>query len=161
MAKVWLICGVICSGKSTLAREIAAREGAVILSCDELTKALGDDLGSLHDTIAARAQVYLRKKTVELVHVGVSVILDWGFWRAADRAAMSEYLGEKGIEYEWRYMDVSPGQLRRNIERRNAHPGASDYFVDDGLLQKCLSIFEPPTDEELTETLRCGRLITR
>ena len=161
MAKVWLICGVICSGKSTLARELAEREGAVILSCDELTKALGDDLGALHDAVAARVQLYLRQKAVELVRVGVNVILDWGFWRAADRAAMCRYLGENGIEYEWRYMDVSPQQLRRNIERRNAHPGASDYIVDDGLLQKCLSIFEPPTEGELMEALHCDRLTAR
>lgn len=149
MAKVYLICGVICSGKTTLARALAARERAVILSCDELTKALGDDLGDRHDAVALRVQGYLKTKTVELARLGVNVILDWGFWRAEDRAAMSEYLSENGIEQEWHYIKVSPEQLRRNIEYRNANRGPSDYFVDEGLMAKCLAAFEPPSEAEI------------
>lgn len=148
MAKVYLICGVICSGKTTLARTLAARERAVILSCDELTKALGDDLGERHDAVALRVQNYLKEKTVELVKIGVNVILDWGFWRAADRASISNDLRDKGIEYEWRYTQVSPEELKRNIARRNASPGPSDYPVDEGLMAKCLAAFETPSDDE-------------
>ena len=149
MARVYLICGVICSGKTTLAHALAERERAVILSCDEITRALGDDLGDRHDAIALRVQEYLKRKTVEFIRVSVNVILDWGFWREADRAEMSEYLLENGIEFEWHYTQVSPKELRRNIERRNASLGPSDYYVDDGLMAKCLAAFEPPTEVEI------------
>ena len=149
MSKVNLICGVICSGKSTLARELAAREHAVILSNDELTKALGDDLGERHDAVALRTQHYLREKAVEIVRAGVSVILEWGFWRKADRAEISRFLSEQGVPFEWHCLDVSPEQLRRNIESRNLNPGPSDYYVDQGLLDKCLSAFEPPAPGEM------------
>ena len=149
MSKVILICGAICSGKSTLARQLAKRENAVILSNDELTKAVGECLGDQHDAIAERMQLYLRGKAVEIVRAGVSVILEWGFWRRADREEMSRYLDERNIPYEWYYMDVTPEQLRRNVTKRNAHPGPSDYIVDEGLLQKCLSAFEPPEAGEM------------
>lgn len=144
MPKVILICGTLCSGKSTLAGRLAAREGAVILSVDRVTKLFGDDLGDRHDAVAARVQGYLRDRAVELVRLGVSVILDWGFWRASDRAEISRYLDENGVPFEWHYMDVDRERLSRNIAARNAHPGPSDYIVDAGLMDKCLSAFEPP-----------------
>ena len=149
MSKIILICGAICSGKSTLARELAQRENAVILSNDELTKAVGEYLGEQHDAIAERMQLYLRGKAVEIARAGVSVILEWGFWRRADRAEITRYLTAQGVPFEWHYMDVAPVQLRRNIARRNAHPGPSDYVVDEGLMQKCLSAFEPPSPGEM------------
>jgi hypothetical protein len=62
---------------------------------------------------------------------------------------MSRYLDEQNIPCEWHYMDVTPEQLRRNAARRNARPGPSDYIVDEGLMQKCLSAFEPPEPGEM------------
>lgn len=49
MAKVTQICGMLCSGKSTLARKVCAQSGAVLLSCDELMLSLfpEDGLGLL------------------------------------------------------------------------------------------------------------------
>ena len=149
MSKIILICGAICSGKSTLARALAKRDNAVILSNDELTKAVGECLGDRHDAIARRMQLYLRGKAVEIARAGVSVILEWGFWRKSDRDEITGFLRGRGVPFEWHYMDVSPEQLRRNAARRNAHPGPSDYIVDEGLLQKCLSAFEPPEAGEM------------
>ena len=149
MSKIILICGAICSGKSTLARELAKRENAVILSNDELTKAVGDYLGDQHDAVAARMQLYLRGKAVEIVRAGVSVILEWGFWRRADRDELSRHLTAQDVPFEWHYMDMTPTQLRRDAARRNARPGPSDYIVDEGLMQKCLSAFEPPEPGEM------------
>lgn len=147
--KVFLICGVICSGKSTLARHMAEECRAIILSCDELTKALGDDLGDRHDAIAARIHTYLQGKAVALCRLGVNVILEWGFWRAADRAEMSRFLKGAGVPFEWHYIDVSHEQLMRNVARRNANPGPCDYMVDRGLLDKCLDAFQPPAAGEM------------
>ena len=147
--KVYLICGVICSGKSTLAKRLSEQHRAIVLSCDELTKALGDDLGDRHDAIAARIHLYLQHKAVELCRLGMNVILEWGFWRAADRKEMSRFLSDCGVPFEWHYMDVSGNQLARSIASRNAHPGPSDYIVDQGLLDKCLAAFEPPEAGEM------------
>lgn len=149
MAKIILICGMICSGKSTLAERLTRTEGAVVLSCDALTKVIGDDLGDRHDAVAGRIQLYLRNMAVELARLGVNVILEWGFWRAADRAEMRRFLAECGVPQEWHYMDVSRDQLARNIRRRNAAPGPSDYIVDEGLLRKCLDAFQRPDDGEM------------
>ena len=97
MAEVLLICGKICSGKSYLARQLAAEKNAVILSVDEITRSLfPEGLGDRHDVLAARVRAYLLKKAGEIAACGTDVILDWGFWtrsmrqEARDTGAMLE-----------------------------------------------------------------------
>lgn len=92
MAKIIAICGKICCGKTYYANQIKEKEKAVVLSCDELTKDLfNNDLGEKHDEMTLRIWGYFKKKTVELVNVGCTVILDWGFWRLERQIAIGNY----------------------------------------------------------------------
>ena len=85
MAKVILICGKICSGKSYYAQWVQRENNAVILSCDEIESAIfHHSLGERYDEIADDIKKYLHKKTTEIVSTGSSVILDWGFWGKAE-----------------------------------------------------------------------------
>lgn len=147
MAEVYITCGKICSGKSTFARKLAAEKNAVILSCDELTKLFPPTEN--HEAVLEKVERYLLRKTEELIGCGTNVVLDWGFWTKQKRTEMTDFLEKLGISYEWHYIRVSDSQLQENIKKRNASPGESDYFVDEGLLNKCLSIFEEPDEEEL------------
>ena len=82
MAKVILICGKICSGKSTYAQQLRRENRAVVLSIDEVMLAFfGQHCGSRHDEYADRAQKYLLDQSLALIEAGVDVILDWGFCR--------------------------------------------------------------------------------
>lgn len=86
MAKVILICGKICSGKSTYAEQLRVQHNAVVLSTDEITLALfGQHCGDKHDDYVERTQNYLFNKSLELIEVGGNVILDWGFWMKVER----------------------------------------------------------------------------
>lgn len=50
MAKVFLICGKICSGKGFYTRQLKEKEHAVVLSCDEIENDLfHHDLGDRRD----------------------------------------------------------------------------------------------------------------
>ena len=50
MAKVYLICGKICSGKTTYAEKLCAENDAVLLSVDEMTLTVfGQNCGEKHD----------------------------------------------------------------------------------------------------------------
>lgn len=145
--RVILICGKICSGKSHLAREMAEKEKAVILSVDEITTLYGPDLGDRHDIVTRRVQEYLCRKAREILACGVPVILDWGFWNQGMRAFARQALA--GLPLEWHYLDISDGLWQSRIEKRNAHPGPADYTVDPGLKQKCLDLFEAPSPGEI------------
>ncbi len=154
MAKIIAICGKICSGKSYYAAGLKEKEKAVILSCDEMTKALFDnDLGEKHDEMTFRIQNYFMKKSAELVNTGCSVILDWGFWSAESRRSLSRFYRSQNVPCEWHYVDVEDRTWRRNIEERNRRvrsgEGGSDYYLDEGLMGKLLSAWEPPSTEEI------------
>ena len=77
MAKVILICGKICSGKTTYANKLKAESGAVLLSVDEVMLTLfGQHCGDRHDEYAAKTKEYLYAKSLELLGMGIDVILD-------------------------------------------------------------------------------------
>lgn len=153
MVKVIMTCGRLCSGKSTYARKIADKTGAVILSIDELMIALfGHDAGDKHDYYAERVKKYLYGKSAELIGAGTNVVLDWGFWQRNDRDKAREFYGARDIPYEFHYINVSDEVWRQRIEKRNAEilAGRSDdYFVDEGLAEKFRSMFEAPDESEI------------
>lgn len=154
MAKIIAVCGKICSGKTYYSNQIKEKERAVILSCDELTKDLFDnDLGEKHDEMALRIWDYFKKKSVELVHAGCTVILDWGFWSSENRKSLTEFYGTQNIPCEWHYIDVDDQTWHKNIEERNRRilsgESGSDYYLDEGLMGKLLSRWEAPSRDEI------------
>ncbi len=151
---IHLICGKICSGKSWYARELAKRENAVILSTDELTWDLtNNEQGPGYDAFARRVNGYLRKKAGEIADTGCSVILDWGFWTKFDRTEITVYFARQGLTVRWHYIDVPEDMWEENIRCLNARvlsgEGGSDFYVDEGLRNKVLSLFEVPDREEI------------
>ena len=154
MAKVYLICGKICSGKTCYAERLRKTFPAVILSTDEVTYDLTDNAqGSGYNAFALRVNKYLRKKAAQIVQAGANVILDWGFWSRADRQEISDYFKVHEVTYEWHYIDVSDEQWEKKIAERNRRissgHGGSDFYVDEGLRNKVLSRFEVPDRKEI------------
>lgn len=153
MAKAFLLCGKIASGKSVYAEELCKRENAVLLSVDELVlSVLGSELGEKHDEITERVQAYLFQKSLDIICAGTNVLLDWGFWTKARRQAARAFYEERGIACEFHYIDVPDEVWRRNIEIRNRAVLAGEtsaYFMDDGLRIKLESLFEAPESAEI------------
>ena len=153
MNKAILLCGKICSGKSTYAERIRKQEKAVVLSCDEVMLALFDPLlGDRHDLISHRVQGYLYKKSVEIIEAGADVILDWGLWQKKHRDAARAFYEEKGIPCQFHYIELSDENWQRNIAERNKAVQAGEcdaYFIDEGLAAKFQSLFEAPAPEEM------------
>lgn len=154
MAKVILICGKICSGKTYYARQLKEKYNAVILSTDEATfDLINNEQGEFYNIFAARVNLYLRKKAAEIAKAGANVILDWGFWTKENRVQISDFLETNGVAYEWHYVDVSDDLWEKNIAERNKRiiegNGGSDFFVDEGLREKLLSMFEVPARDDI------------
>lgn len=154
MAKIIAICGKICSGKTYYANQLKEKENAVILSCDEVTKALFDNsLGEEHDAMTLRIRSYLQNKSLEFVFAGCNVILDWGFWTRASREQLAAFYKAQNISCEWHYMDVGDEIWQKNIYERNRRisegNGGSDYYLDEGLMNKLLSKWDAPKKEEI------------
>ncbi len=153
MAKVILICGKICAGKTFYAQKLMKENSAVLLSSDELFSSLfHPNENEYHDKIIKNVHKFLLSKSVEILHCGAEVVLDWGFWTEAERKCISAFYKEKNIQTEWHYLDISKEKWSKNIEQRNADVTdgkSTDYYVDSGLLQKLESLFEVPAREEI------------
>lgn len=154
MAKLLCICGKIGCGKTYYANRLKEQEHAVILSTDEVTYDLtNNQQGEGYDEFARRVNLYLRKKAVEIVNAGCTVILDWGFWTKENRKERKRYGENNGVLVEMHYIDIDDKTWYENIEKRNneviSGNGGSSFYVDEGLLNKVSSLFEIPEKEEI------------
>ena len=153
MPKVIMMCGKICSGKSTYAEKLRKENKAVILSIDEIILALfGQDAGEKHNDYVAKTREYLYQKSLEIIESGIDVVLDWGFWTKEERACARSLYGSNGISNELHYIDIDDCEWHRRIEKRNqdtlAHKRDA-YYIDDGLMAKFETIFEKPDPTEI------------
>jgi predicted kinase len=154
MAKVYLICGKICSGKSYYSKNIKERVNAVILSPDEATYDLiNNEQGEFYNIFCKRLLKYMNKKCVEIVNAGANVIYERGLWSKEERNKIKQFFKENNIETELHYVHVSDENWKKQIEERNKKVeegnGGSDFYLDEGLMKKLVSMFEEPTEDEV------------
>lgn len=153
MPKVYLMCGKICSGKSTHAEELRKSQKAVVLSVDEITLALlGQNAGDLLDDYVAKLEKYLYQKSLEIIETGINVVLDWGFWTKRERDEAKAYYSSNNVEFEFHYIDISDEEWYRRLDKRNkavVEKKISAYYVDEGLADKFKQLFEVPSKDEI------------
>ncbi len=153
MAKVIMMCGKICSGKSTYAEKLRRELNAAVLSVDEITLTMfGQDIGEKHDEYVEKLEKYLFNKSLEFTEVGINVILDMGLWTKSERSAAREFYNTHKTENEIYYIDITDAEWRCRINKRNEQITAGKafaYFVDEGLAKKVNLLFEKPSKNEV------------
>ncbi len=159
VAKVILICGKICSGKSTYAMQLRGKHKAVLLSTDEIMLAVfGQYVGDKHDEYVEKIQNYLFEKSVEIIRTGINVILDWGFWQKDEREFAKKFYHSQNIECEFHYIDISDKTWQARLSKRNSDilsGRLNHYFVDENLAEKFERMFEISDREEMDVWLNC------
>lgn len=157
MPKVLIMCGKICSGKSTYAEKLKLENKAVILSVDELTLALFENqAGEKLDFYVEKLKDYFLKKSLDIVEAGADVILDWGFWTKKERDYAREFYDSRNISYQFYYMNVGIDEWKKRILKRNQEIKREQleaYPIDKGLLSKVEKMFEEPDRKELKDMI--------
>lgn len=162
MAKVILVCGKICSGKSYYSRSIKDALNAVIISPDEATYDLiNNEQGEFYNIFSKRLVEYLTKKVGEIAQAGANVIFERGLWTKADRLKTVKYYKDRNIECEIHYVKVDDETWKKNIAERNKKVkdgnGGFDFYLDEGLMKKLESFWEEPTEEEIDVVYKVRR----
>jgi len=154
MAKIILLCGKICSGKTFYANKIKDKEKAIILSIDELTFYMFDNRkGENYTDLSKRAINYFKVKSLDIVDKGINVILDIGLWSSRERREIKEFFNEKGINIEIHYIHIDDISWEKNINERNKRIDEGnrgmDFYVTETLKEKMVKYWEEPTKDEV------------
>lgn len=160
--RLHFICGKMAAGKSTLSKQLAVREGAVLLSQDELLDALFP--GAVADLCAfveysTRIQAALAPHVCSLLSNGVSVVLDFPANTRKQRAWFKQLLGATHAEHELHFIVASDELCKRQLQERSAERGlpAGTKWTTDADFDEVTAYFEPPGPEEGFNVVRHER----
>ena len=153
--QVVLLCGTTGSGKTTLAAELERDLPAIRFSVDDWMIGLfGAHMArELFDARNDTIKELLWRKVERLVALRVNVVLDYGFWRADERAAAARRVVVAGGEPVLVYLDVPVATLAERLERRNAALSPGTFEVTRAMLDLFLAKFEAPTQDEGLEVI--------
>lgn len=151
MPTLHIICGLPCSGKTTLARKLEGETGAVRLCPDEWITALlpddysRDELDRLRDPVEA-IQWDLAQR---LLTLGVNVIIEWGTWARSEREALRDSARSLGVSVALHYLPISLEELLRRVEARNTDLPEGAFFISPSEIAGWHEQFEAPGQGEL------------
>jgi predicted kinase len=138
-----IVCGLPGSGKTTVARQLAAERHGVRLGPDEWMAALGVNVWD--ETMRGRVEGLQWAVAKDLLAAGVTVVLEWGTWARAERDALREEARGLGASVELRFLDVRADELWRRIAER----AAEDPPIRREDLDEWVAIFQRPGPDEL------------
>lgn len=147
MTTLHLLCGLPGSGKSTLAKRLEAELAVVRLTPDEWIVRLGRDG---HDEAARAAVEALQWELAQkLLSLGVSVVMEAGFWSRSERQALREAAEALGASVALHFLDAPLDELKRRIVARNADLPEFGFPISPDDLDSWVLQFERPEPDEL------------
>lgn len=150
MATLYLICGLPCAGKTTLARRLEAETAAIRFCPDAWILALLADPGDIKERDRLRDPVeQLQWQTAQrLLATGQSVILENGFWVRSERRHYRERAHSLGARVEFHYLAPSLEGLLKRLRLRNAARDPESFPLSEAELLTWSGCFEAPDAAE-------------
>jgi predicted kinase len=142
-----LICGLPASGKSTLARTLAAEVPALRLNKDDWVIQLDRDPWDDEFRVLIEAQLWALTRA--LLSRGESVILEWGHWARAERDEKRLGARRLGVSVELHYCVAPLDELIERAERRRASGEWTAAPMTRAHFEEWATVFEPPGADEL------------
>lgn len=147
MIAVHAMCGIVGSGKTTIARALADELPALRLSRDEWMLRL---YGLDYDDPAYVAAVgpcteLLWDVAADSLRGGLSVVLDWNHWSRERRAETKTRCAQLGVELQVHFVDASvETALAQALARRDD----DSHVLDEAGVRHSAAILEPPSADE-------------
>jgi predicted kinase len=159
-AKLIFLCGKMAAGKSTLARELAEREKAILLVQDEFLDHLFP--GEITDIpgfvkYSSRLRNALGPHVCALLSNGISVVLDFPGNTRPQRAWFRELFERADATHELHFIDASDALCKRQLRERTKHLPASTPWTTEAEFDAVTMYFRPPSEDEGFHVIRHDR----
>jgi hypothetical protein len=146
-----LTCGLPCSGKTTLAKQIEREAPALRLTTDDwLTRLIESDPAD-HPASAMRdaLEALLLETALRALELGIDVVLDFGVWSRGEREDFRARAAAAGARSELHYLDASLEELIARVGARNAAMPPGTYAITEDQMRLWATWFEAPSEDEL------------
>ncbi|NVZ69361.1 AAA family ATPase [Pseudomonas costantinii] len=150
MTTLHLLCGKIASGKSTLAKTLAAEHTAVVLSEDQwLAQLYPAQILSIADYLrcAQRIRGVLGPLVINLLQSGVNVVLDFPANTLANREWLLGLAQAAEVPHCLHYLELDDATCRARLHARNAR-GEHDFAATDAEFDLITRHFCVPSEDE-------------
>jgi len=148
--QLFLICGFIGSGKTTISLELADREKAVRLTLDEwVNKLYGAEASKITEfDPQERVKEVMWQVAEGCLRLGTSVVLDWGFWAQRERDTYRKMAEAIGATPKLIFVDCCKQQCLERVLQRNLACDERSVIINPDELELWWRVFEPPLGEE-------------
>jgi predicted kinase len=151
-----MLCGLIASGKSTLAARLAEEPGTVVIVEDDWLSALyGEEMESIADFVrcSARLREAAGPHVTALLRAGVSVVLDFQANTVGSRAWMRSLLEGTGADHRLHVLATPAETCLARLRARNA-AGMHAFAATEAQFHQMSKHYAEPTEAEGFEVVR-------
>ena len=145
-----LMSGKIASGKSTLAKSLAAEWSAVLLSEDHwLSRLYHDQIKSVTDYVRFARQIreVVGPLVFDMLSVGVTVVLDFPANTPQDRKWLCGLADAVEVDHCVHYIEVDDETCRSRLHLRN-HRAEHEFAATDAEFDLITRYFRVPDENE-------------
>jgi predicted kinase len=147
---LYLLCGKIGAGKSTLARRLAAQPATLLVTMDHWMSILfPTENRTIEDfaRLSARLRAAMGPHVIDILRQDVSVVLDFPANTVKWRNWMRSLITEANVGHELHVLDVPDAICKARLRKRN-ESGEHQYQVDETTFDLFMKYFAPPAPDE-------------
>ena len=153
MKKIYAVCGLVGSGKTTFSKQLAQSTGAFRFSLDEwMIPLFGEHMPRAEfDKQRNQLTELFQQAAQQLLELGVAVIFDFGYWKKRQRLEVRAWADSIDAELELIYLQCASATCYQRVLNRNQDSQNINYQITEDMFLLFQSWFEAPEkDEQVT-----------